>query len=215
MSVLGYSRSTRNAINGRLNYDKRSDGKTSGGRSQERSASSRRDVRRVEVDDHPTRREGNTREIDNVRDTKCYRCGDPGHMAADCSKEKDVCYNCKRPGQWPKTAQNRSKMVRVSAMHVNGLVPQVQTVSGEKAPTKTRRTPTTSPPTRSAGSARRPTMGGVSAPNGWSTASPASMRESRRSTTIPLVNSPLTRGTRSEGGHRPTPLGAMTLSWGG
>ena len=91
MAVLAYSRTTRNAINGRLTDDKRSDGKTSGGRSQERSASSRRDVRRVEVDDHPTRREGNTREIDNVRETKCYRCGDPGHMAADCSKEKDVC----------------------------------------------------------------------------------------------------------------------------
>ena len=98
MSVLQYSRSTRHAIKGRLNDDKRPEGKTSGGRPQERSASSRRDVQRVEVDDHPTHREGDAREIDNIRETKCYRCGDTGHMAADCSKEKDVCYNCQRPG---------------------------------------------------------------------------------------------------------------------
>ena len=97
MAVLQYSRTTRDAIKSRLNEDKRPEGKTSGGRPQERGASSRRDVRRVEVDDHPTQRE-DTREIDNIRETKCYRCGDTGHMAADCSKEKDVCYNCQKPG---------------------------------------------------------------------------------------------------------------------
>ena len=95
--MLQYSRTTRDAIKSRLNEDKRPEGKTSGGRHQERGASSRRDVRRVEVDDHPTQRE-DTRDIDNILETKCYRCGDTGHMAADCSKEKDVCYNCQKPG---------------------------------------------------------------------------------------------------------------------
>ena len=53
MSVLSYARNTRNALNSPLNDDKRSDGKASGGRAQEQGNSSRRGVRRVEVDDHP------------------------------------------------------------------------------------------------------------------------------------------------------------------
>ena len=32
------------------------------------------------------------------REASCYRCGKPGHMAADCLKDKDVCYNCQRRG---------------------------------------------------------------------------------------------------------------------
>ena len=101
---------------------------------------------------------------------------------------------------WLGTDRNRSKKATVSAMRVNEPAAQVVTVSGEKVPTKKRRAPTGSQPMRSAHSARSRTMGGVNAPSDWSTASPASMRKSRRSTTIPLVNSPLTRRTGSKGG---------------
>ena len=119
------------------------------------------------------------------------------------------------PGTWLRTAQSRSETVRASVTHATGVVPRAMMQNGGKAPTKIRRSPPGGPPMRSAHSARSWTMGGVNAPSDWSTASPASVRKSRRSTTIPLVSSPWTRRTGSEGGHRPTPLWAVTLSRGG
>ena len=217
MSVLAYSRSTRDAIKGRLNDDKRPEGKRQVDdlKNGVHQAGVTFDVWRLMITPHivkqpPGRLTTSGRPNASVVETR-------GTWPRIAPRRRTCATIASGLGTWLKTARSRSKMVRVSAMHVTGLVPRVNTGSGEKPPTRTRRTPTRSPtsPTRSAGSARRPTMGGVSAPNGWSTALPASTRESRRSTTIPLVNSPLTRGTRSEGGHRPTPLWAVTVSWGG
>ena len=117
------------------------------------------------------------------------------------------------PGTWLRIAQSRSETVKASVTHGTGFVLQAVMQNGGKAPTKIRRSP--EPPMRSAHSARAWNMGGVSAPSERSTVSPASMPTSRRSTTTLLVRSPWTRRAGSEGGHRPTPLWAVTLSRGG
>ena len=119
------------------------------------------------------------------------------------------------PGTWLRTAQSRSETVRASVMHATEVGPQAVMQNGGKAPTKTRRSPPGGPLMRSAHSARAWNMGGVSAPSERSTVSPASTPTNLRSTTILLVSSLWTRRTGSEGGHRPTPLWAVTLSRGG